>query len=670
MQETAGQVFAATLSVGSFLLFGSSQSLTAGLLAKIIAYIRYLDIDYSPELKDLLQQESNLVALDLIPDLPYAIQKRIPSVSLPYMFEDYELEAPFLSNFWPNLFAIMIAFAIFLTLIALQKTISKHSQNRLARFINKCYFAALNFLIVQIYCSMDEITLFLILQMKFLSFESVFSYLSLLLSLFFTAIGLSSIGVHVWIIKKYQAIKNQSKGKNKKGVRIFLKKFEGLSLLFQDFKDTTFLHQSYLLIFIIRNIFANVLLGLLYEHPMVQTTFFVIFSILLLSYIIIKKPFIERMDLLEQIFYESIILATNISVFIMCIKQGNGTLAEAKEPLGKGIITMSLICNIGALSLVIIRLLALFYTTIKLWRNKKLNKKVAPTTLANDSKATTLQTKSTRRLNNRTKNNTTLISSSQTSHDVSTDLDIKNLNDESYLQGLKPTKNPRKNLSKWNIEEKYSRLNTENSYSKEDTRQSPRLPTKSDPRNLSREFQKDSFPIQKLIAFENNKIGNTKPLRFNNTRGNLRPRELTNLRSGIMNNDNNRTLSHKLNEHFSGNANPNKAPSNVHQNITTSNIPKLPLSTQSFQLGLEDHSNTPSQFTVDVTPIKKNDFVEFQNMLTQESVDSGANKKYSRRFLGEGKDNKRVDAGIRRWRMLRAQNKTSKGLDMNLNFEN
>ena len=383
IQSTAAQIFAAALTVGSFVLFGSSQSMTAGLLAKILQYIRYLDIDYSPELRNLLHQDSNLVALSLIPDLPEAIQKRIPSTEMPHMFEEYKLEAPFLANFWPNLFVISIAFVLFLILIVLQRTTKSHYKSKLAWVIRKLYLAAVNFLIVQVYCSFDEITLFFILQVKFVSFDSEFSYLSLILSIGFTVIGVVSIGFHLSIIRKYQKVTQKTSNKEQ-NVELFVKKYEALSILFHDFKDTTSIQQSYLLLFIIRNILANVILGVIYEYPLIQTTLFVAFSLLLIFYLVIKKPFLEKLDLLEQLFYEGIVLGANICVFIMSLKQDNGTLYDVRHPLGQGVIYLSLTFNIGAVIFLLVRIFALTYQSIKSCLSRKQTKKVGPTPLANN----------------------------------------------------------------------------------------------------------------------------------------------------------------------------------------------------------------------------------------------------------------------------------------------
>ena len=434
MQETAGQILSSTMTVGSFLLFGSSQSLTAGLLAKIIAYIRYIDIDYSAELKDLLQQDSNLVALDIIPELPETIKERIPSATMPYMFEEYELEASFLANFWTNLFGITIAFIIFMISIVLQGIRKRRKQGKIFSLINKLYFAAMNFLIVQIYCSFDEITLFFILQMRFLSFDSILSYLSLVLSLFFTALGLVSLFVHTWIIKKYQQAKVKCSGKNQKEMKIFMQKYEGLSLLFKDFKDITSLHQSYLLIFIIRNILANVLLGTTDNYPFVQTSFFVAFSLLLMGYIVIKRPFKEFFDLLEQIFYEGIILVANITVFIMSIKQNNDTLQESKESLGKVIIILSLTCNIGALVLVLLRLFTLLITTIHEWRKKRLKKKKEGNIISNAIGE--YYGRKVIRRGNQLLDEHRNISTLGNLNNVTADINVTNINDDCFFKGL------------------------------------------------------------------------------------------------------------------------------------------------------------------------------------------------------------------------------------------
>ena len=649
MQETASQVIAAALAIGGFVLLGSSQALTVGLLAKIIAYIRYLDIDYSPELKDLLHQESSLVALNLIPDLPEAIQKRIPSVEMPHMFEEYGLEAPFLANFWPNLFAITIAFIMFLVLVGLQRAIKSNSKSKLAFVIRKLYLAAVNFLIIQVYCSFDEITLFFILQVKFLSFDSEFSYLSLVLSIGFTIIGLASIGFHIFLIKKYQAIKSKPR-QNQREIENFIKKNEGISIFFQDFKDTTSVQQSYLLLFIIRNILSNMLLGAVYPHPITQTTCFVGLSLILMSYIFIQRPFIGRLDFLEQIFYEGIILVTNIFVFIMSLKQENKTLYDVRQPLGKGVIMMSLIFNIGAFVLMFGRILILLYTSIKSWRAKRQNnnKVYRINSLAiidTDSKLPLDISNSKQNLSLYQKNQMNFVSPSEASL-IKENRDMK----ENFLKYRKKRiKNTLQNTSSNDSfttldEQKYppaftpdsvkylhskeKALNNNFLRSKHDNRENPFLNKK----NLNKRKQKD---VGENEIHTINKLNNPQSMMQNYDQVNIKSKSRKQVRSkNLENSDTSQKLSNfdsSLNVSLNELANSESL--NYYSHFKSQNTSYI----NSDSIGAESLNNRGSNYILPNLRIGTETFKTIPN-----SVNYG--------------NQKGVDNAVRRWRLKRAQN--------------
>ena len=54
---------------------------------------------------------------------------------MPYMLEDYDLEAPFLVNFWPNFFGIAIASLIFVVSIVLNDVAKRRRQGKFFKLI-------------------------------------------------------------------------------------------------------------------------------------------------------------------------------------------------------------------------------------------------------------------------------------------------------------------------------------------------------------------------------------------------------------------------------------------------------------------------------------------------------------------------------------------------------
>jgi len=76
--------------------------------------------------------------------------------------------------------------------------------------------------------------------------------------------------------------------------------------------------------FMIRSAVYNIIVSFLFEYPMVQAVTMTILSILMICYVLIKRPFTQFIGLVEVMLYETCILIVNLLVLVMASYDSNG----------------------------------------------------------------------------------------------------------------------------------------------------------------------------------------------------------------------------------------------------------------------------------------------------------------------------------------------------------
>ena len=73
--------------------------------------------------------------------------------------------------------------------------------------------------------------------------------------------------------------------------------FEDFEVIFNSYKDESFLQQSYLFLFCLRLYLFYMVIGYLFAHPIVQTSIISVMGLMVLIYVIMKRPFTDKKDL-------------------------------------------------------------------------------------------------------------------------------------------------------------------------------------------------------------------------------------------------------------------------------------------------------------------------------------------------------------------------------------
>ncbi len=232
-----------------------------------------------------------------------------------------------------------------------------------------------NFVLAQLYSIYGDIILFSVLEYRSPNFTSGWSRFSFACTLVFPSMTLSLLMAHIFLLKNYQKIKQQ----NAEMLSQFVNKNKGSFVLFNDFKDYSFLRQSFLLLLTARDLIFSLLLATMFDHPLGESIFILCLNIAMVVYLILKPPFKSVFDATQQLFYEVIALIVNVCILIMAIMDEiNSTGTDIRTFIGKLIIATNMIFNFGSLAFMLVKA---FMTCKEIYQAHKLKKALTKKTL-------------------------------------------------------------------------------------------------------------------------------------------------------------------------------------------------------------------------------------------------------------------------------------------------
>ncbi len=181
---------------------------------------------------------------------------------------------------------------------------------------------------------------------------------------------------HYILLVKYQRIKRARLNQNReKEIEEFLEKHENLKAFFEDFNDFSFLQQCFLLVAIFRDMLSNLILVTLYEYPLAESSCLMVFSILMIVYILYSGPFKEILNAIQQILCEGILLLVNCCVFINAVMDHiNSNDNELRRKLGSIVVVSNSVFNFVPMAFLAIALWQIskeLYSYLQRWINRR-----------------------------------------------------------------------------------------------------------------------------------------------------------------------------------------------------------------------------------------------------------------------------------------------------------
>jgi len=350
-EEATHAISSVVKGIGSVLCVGSSIFPLSALVSKTVQNTRYLNLSVTSDLTEIYHTWQT----DLIPwEVPNAFSNEDHFKSLPSLFARYDLGSSFLVNFWPTLLNIGIGFTTFIICFSLQKFFHQAKYEGWAHFlVQKLVARSLNFSLVQAYACLDDIFFYLVLDAKTNSFNSFFSWASIICAVIFLALGCLLAFFNFWTVNKYQSIKTQ--GVN--ALEAFNERNKYWELFYSDFNDDNLWCQSFFAILVIRSALSSFIITVLYDYPLMQTPYLVIMDGAIISFLYFQAPFNTFRGKLAQYYYETIALLVHICTFSLSLQDSSAKPSETiKLIFSTAIIYLNTALITGALGFMFIEL--------------------------------------------------------------------------------------------------------------------------------------------------------------------------------------------------------------------------------------------------------------------------------------------------------------------------
>jgi len=332
-----------------------------GLIAKIIQNVRYLNISYPQEALTAFESYGTDLFQLPIPEMFYETPETKP---LPTQYSRYDVSPTFLENYWQTIMMTLISLVCILVIKFFQYiTRNQRKEHIIQVALNNIGQTAVNFLIIQVYSSLDDVIFFFILDTSSTKGSSPSAGISLGFGACFLLLGLSLVFFHCWLLGKYQQAKRQGI------LERFKNKFRSLGTLFEDFKDDRMSKQMFFGILILRCVFL-VLVIMLLQPPWIQASLLMLANLFFLGYLINQRPFKSLFDELTQYFCELTVFAAYLSVLILAIFDFQDEEASStRNAFGKCIVLAGIVLCLGGFIIQVIQIFGAIYGIYKYCKN-------------------------------------------------------------------------------------------------------------------------------------------------------------------------------------------------------------------------------------------------------------------------------------------------------------
>ena len=285
---------------------------------KMLFYIRYMDVAYSPMLQKILDNQ-RITKSSLHPpaSIKQEAQRRGEKYSLPENFERYSLSPSFLMNSWsPLISLIIILCGVFLCWMLVASTKKFKGVNAVCVTIDTSI--RWNLFMTFLLSNYDSVVLFSSFEFRTLSFDSSLAIVDFLAALFCNLVVFVVLFRVIMIVSELRhaytcsvdSLMHLSDTKYK---------HRAYKVYFELFKEPSVDRQCFLLIFSCKVYVFYLIIAYLPAGPLAQAILITMLSLCMTLYLATRRPFKQKLKLAQHITLEAILLVANICVLTTAI---------------------------------------------------------------------------------------------------------------------------------------------------------------------------------------------------------------------------------------------------------------------------------------------------------------------------------------------------------------
>ena len=354
--------------------FTQVMCISIAAVAKMLQYIRYMNVNYSPRLLQMFKQtQDTTLSINFGLPLAESIEERFTKYPLPTNFERYNLHSSFFINYWNTFSTILIVLAVIvISLIVLRfsrKTSKVHSFFSQVTLVTKWDY------ILMVICSnYDDIILFSSLEFRTIHINSFSNAMSFLACIAINIAAVFILCKTVYIIQDLRTKRKQMHDTHKtsESHTEHHARWKDYYILFEGFKTKDFVQQAFIFVYLLRVCLFHLIISYMINFPFIQAILITSLNVFTLLYLIIQRPFKEKYDLLHIVINESTLLVVNVCVVILCSLE-----ALQIESISQNfflcdiIIITNLVFNTLALGLIAAEIIHVLIKVVKTIREQK-----------------------------------------------------------------------------------------------------------------------------------------------------------------------------------------------------------------------------------------------------------------------------------------------------------
>jgi len=291
---------------------GAAGNLALMLLLNQIDYIKYFDINYSPLLMEVFNnQVNNLISFDFQFNFPYGNdgdhdRDDTSFYQTPHRISRFDTSGLFVANLWGEIITVVVLVGATLMIFVFQRvSLSLAMINKILNWLQN--LLAWNFFLVFMLSNISDITFYSIIEYQSHYPGTSLSICSLILATLFI---LTVVGILVFAFYKlYQLNKNSNASFEEK-----LKANYKTRVLFEEVKDQFWTQRYFILITSTRAILCATITSAI-NLPTLQISLLTTFNLAMITYLAYYRPLRTRFGNIELIVYEILVLIANITCF-------------------------------------------------------------------------------------------------------------------------------------------------------------------------------------------------------------------------------------------------------------------------------------------------------------------------------------------------------------------
>lgn len=293
------------------------------MLSKHHKYTAFLDIDMPPRLQSFVAAtpyRRNILSLQMGLQVPMAILTHLDKKTLPGPFEDQGLHSSFLVNFWEQLtsLCIVICAAVIFSILDVAAQKSGWSLFTSIFRIFKL-MTTWNFLLILFSIDLDDIIYYSYIEFKTVQKGNFLDSFSLVLAIFMFCMAwayLIGVLVFIWRMKNPEIRITRLDSKvEEEGCQ---HKLEGnFQIIYAGFKNAKFGARLFYFIYALRYVLSAMMGAYWYFGRSGQAILQMFLGLFILMVVLKERPFKRRINLVQVVVIEVILLLTNIFTIIV-----------------------------------------------------------------------------------------------------------------------------------------------------------------------------------------------------------------------------------------------------------------------------------------------------------------------------------------------------------------